>query len=101
MEEKLEKVQKVFNNTTGGKPLTATNLVTSKTVIAMPDITANISKGATDKVRTSLIGGRRCIVIDIDDPNVVINGLSTTIDLPTNEEHIVSSNSEKEKEYAI
>lgn len=100
-EEKLEKVQKVFNNTTGGKPLTATNLVTSKTVIAMPDITVNISKGATDKVRTSLIGGRRCIVIDIDDPNVVINGLSTTIDLPTNEEHIVSSNSEKEKEYAI
>ena len=100
-EEKLEKVQKVFNNTTGGKPLTATNLVTSKTVIAMPDITVNISKGATDKVRTSLIGGRRCIVIDIDDPNVVINGLSTTIDLPTNEEHIVSSDNEKENEYAI
>ena len=81
-EEKLEKVQKVFNNTTGGKPLTATNLVTSKTVIATPDITVNISKEATSKVRTSLIGGRRCLVIDLDDPNVVINGLSTTIEIP-------------------
>lgn len=100
-EEKLEKVQKVFNNTTGGKPLTATNLVTSKTVIALPDITVNISKDATDKVRTSLIGGRRCIVIDIDDPNVVINGLSTTIDMPKTEEQTVSSGNEKEEEYAI
>ncbi len=99
-EEKLEKVQKVFNNTTGGKPLTASNLVTSKTVISLPDITVNISKGATDKVRTSLIGGRRCIVIDIDDPNVVINGLSTTIDMPKNEEQAVADN-EKEEEYAI
>ncbi|MBO5377759.1 MAG: DUF4317 domain-containing protein [Ruminiclostridium sp.] len=81
-EEKLEKVQKVFNNTTGGKPLTATNLVNTKTVIALPEITVNISKDATDKVRTSLVGGRRCLVIDIDDPNVVINGLPTTIDIP-------------------
>lgn len=80
-EEKLEKVQKVFNDTTGGKPLTATNLVTPKTVIALPDITVNISKDATDKVRTSLVGGRRCLVIDIDDPNVVINGLPTTVDI--------------------
>ena len=61
--------------------MTATNLVTPKTVIALPDITVNISKEATDKVRTSLIGGRRCLVIDLDDPNVVINGLATTIDI--------------------
>ena len=64
------------------KPLTATNLVNTKTVIALPEITVNISKDATDKVRTSLVGGRRCLVIDIDDPNVVINGLPTTIDIP-------------------
>jgi len=99
-EEKLEKVQKVFNNTTGGKPLTATNLVTPKTVIALPDITVNISKDATDKVRTSLIGGRRCIVIDIDDPNVVINGLSTKIDIPETEKK-ADSEEEKEEEYAF
>ncbi len=81
-DEKLEKVQMVFNTATGGKTLTASNLVMPKTVIALPDITVNISKEATNKVRTSLIGGRRCLVIDIDDPNVVINGLSTTIDIP-------------------
>ncbi len=99
-EEKLEKVQKVFNNTTGGKTLTASNLITSKTVIALPDITVNISKDATDKVRTSLIGGRRCIVIDIDDPNVVINGLSTTIDMSETEKKS-DSDEEKEEEYSI
>ncbi len=95
-ETKLEKVQKVFNATTGGKPLTATNLVTPKTVIALPDITVNISKDATDKVRTSLIGGRRCLVIDIDDPNVVINGLSTTIDVPDDSSQS-SSTADKEQ----
>lgn len=99
-EEKLEKVQKVFNNTTGGKPLTAANLVTPKTVIALPEITINISKDATDKVRTSLIGGRRCIVIDIDDPNVVINGLSTTMDIPEADEQSAAKE-ENEEDYAF
>lgn len=101
-EEKLEKVNKVFTNTTGGKSLTATNLVTPKTVISLPDITVNISKDATDKVRTSLIGGRRCLVIDIDDPNVVINGLNTTIEIPEQrEDNSSSSESNAEEDYAF
>lgn len=77
--ERLQDVKKAFTDTVGDKPLTATNLVSTKTVISTPDITINISKTATDKVRPSLIGGRRCLVIDLDDPNIVINGLPTTI----------------------
>lgn len=80
-DEKLEKVHKVYTETVGKKPLTASNLVTAKTVVATPDITINIGKNATEKVRTSLIGGRRCLVIDLDDPNVIINGLPTTVEL--------------------
>lgn len=81
-DERLEKVHKTFTETVGKKPLTASNLISPKTVIATPDITVNISKNATEKVRTSLIGGRRCLVIDLDDPNIIINGLPTTIDIP-------------------
>lgn len=81
-QKKLEKVHQAFTDTVGDKPLTASNLVSTKTVIATPDITVNIGKNATDKVRTSVIGGRRCLVIDLDDPNIVINGLNTTLELP-------------------
>ncbi len=80
-EEKLEKVHKTYSETVGSKPLTASNLVSTKTVVATPDITINIGKNATEKVRTSLIGGRRCLVIDLDDPNIIINGLPTTVEL--------------------
>lgn len=80
-DEKLEKVHKAFTEAVGKKPLTASNLVASKTVVVTPDITVNISKNATEKVRTSLIGGRKCLVIDLDDPNIIINGLPTTIEL--------------------
>ncbi len=80
-EQKLEKVHKAYTETVGPKPLTASNLVNTKTVVATPDITINIGKNATDKVRTSLIGGRKCLVIDLDDPNVIINGLPTTVEL--------------------
>ena len=77
--ERLQDVKTAFTSTVGDKPLTAVNLISTKTVISTPDITVNISKEATDKVRPSVIGGKRCLVIDLDDPNVVINGLPTTI----------------------
>ena len=95
--DKLEKVHKVFNDTTGGKPLTATNLVAAKTVVATPDVTINISKDATNKVRTSLIGGRRCLVIDLDDPNIIINGLPTTVEIPViNDDNSVTNRTDNE-----
>lgn len=92
-DEKLEKVHKVYTETVGKKPLTASNLVTAKTVVATPDITINISKNATEKVRTALISGRKCLVIDLDDPNVIINGLPTTIELG-NAKSAVENNTE-------
>lgn len=79
-DEKLEALPSVYKQKVGdGGVLTATNLVETKTKVSTPEITVNISKNATDKVRTTMIEGRRCLLIDLDDPSISINGLTTRI----------------------
>jgi len=78
--EKLEALDAVYKATVGDTVLKASNLVENKTVLSVPEITVNISKEATDKVRTTVIQGRKCLIIDLDDPNVTINGIETTIE---------------------
>lgn len=78
-DEKLEALPSVFKQKVGEGVLTATNLVENKTTLATPEITVNISKNATDKVRTTVVDGRRCLLIDLDDPAICINGLTTRI----------------------
>jgi hypothetical protein len=77
--EKLLALDKVYETSMDKNVFTASNLVDTKTVIATPEITVNISQEGVQKVRTSNINGRRCIVIDVDDPSVEINGLPTKI----------------------
>ncbi len=78
--EKLDALPAVFKEKVGSADgLTAENLIVSKTVLATPEITVNISRDATDKVRTSVINGRRCLIIDLDDPSISINGLTTSV----------------------
>ncbi|MBP1560901.1 MAG: DUF4317 domain-containing protein [Oscillospiraceae bacterium] len=78
--EKLDALPAVFKDKVGeADGLTAENLIENKTVLATPEITINISRDATDKVRTSVIDGRRCLVIDLDDPSISINGLTTSL----------------------
>ena len=78
-DEKLESLSAVYQDTVGKAGLTASNLVETKTVVATPEITINIKNGATDKIRTSVIQGRKCLIIDLDDPSITINGLSTSL----------------------
>lgn len=78
--EKLDALPAVFKEKVGeANGLTAENLVENKMVLATPEITINISRDAAEKVRTSVIGGRRCLVIDLDDPSISINGLVTDV----------------------
>ncbi len=78
--EKLDALPAVFKEKVGNADgLTAENLIENKTVLATPEITINISRGAVEKVRTSVINGRRCLVIDLDDPSISINGLTTSL----------------------
>lgn len=74
-EERAKMVEPVYEKVCGNVPLTASNLVESKTVLASPGITVNIKPSAADKVRMSLIDGKKCLLIDIDDPTIEINGL--------------------------
>lgn len=73
--ERLKALDKVYESSCGNAPLTASNLVESKTVLKTAGITVNISPSASDKIRTSVVDGRKCLLIDIDDPNIEINGL--------------------------
>ena len=74
-QEKLADLDRVCEQATDKKPLTAVNLVENKTVVSVPSITVNIGKGGADKVKTQIIGGRNCLVIALDDPEISINGL--------------------------
>ncbi|MBD5139977.1 MAG: DUF4317 family protein [Ruminococcus sp.] len=79
--EKLDALPAVFKEKVGeAEGLTAENLIENKVVLSTPEITINISRDAAEKVRTSVIGGRRCLVIDLDDPSISVNGLTTTVE---------------------
>lgn len=79
-QEKLEHLPKVYETALGDKTLTAVNLVDKKTVVTVPSITVNIGKDGVGKVRTQVIEGKKCLVIDLEDPEVEINGLTATIE---------------------
>lgn len=82
--EKLEGLEAVYQSAVGDAALTASNLVENKTVLSAAEITVNIGSDATDKVRTTVIQGRKCLVIDLDDPSVKINGIETKIEAGEN-----------------
>lgn len=78
-QERVKMVAPVYEKVCGDAPLTASNLVEPKTVVSSAGITVNIKQSASDKIRTSVIDGRRCLLIDIDDPTIEINGLPVTL----------------------
>lgn len=78
-EERVNMVEPVYEKVCGNIPLTAANIVDNKTVLTSAGITVNIKPSAADKVRTSVIDGRRCLLIDLDDPTIEINGLPVTL----------------------
>lgn len=77
--ERLAMCDKVYEDTVGTATFTVSNLIETKTTLATPEITVHIKKTATDKVRTATVGGRRCLLIDLDDPCVEVNGLPTNL----------------------
>jgi hypothetical protein len=78
-QERIELLEPVYEKACGDAPLTASNLVETKTVLTSTGITVNIKPSAADKIRTSVVEGRRCLLIDIDDPTIKINGLPVTL----------------------
>lgn len=79
--DKLEGLESAFTSAVGDEKtgFTASNLVDNKTVVAIPEITVNIGGDAAEKVRTGVISGKKCLIIDIDEPGIKINGLETVL----------------------
>lgn len=77
--EKLLSLDTIYDTSIGKTPMIASNLVDSKTVVATSEITINVSKEGVDKVRTTNINGRKCIIIDVEENSVEINGLATKL----------------------
>lgn len=74
-EEKLETLDKVYENIVGETSMKASNLVESKTVITAPSVTVNIKKDGLSKVQTRTIDGKKYLLVDLNDPEISINGL--------------------------
>lgn len=77
--EKLDALEPAYKSLVGEVGLTASNLADNRTVVVTPDVTINIKKDATCRLKTSTIEGRNCLIIDLDDPNIVVNGLPTVL----------------------
>jgi hypothetical protein len=78
-EERRKAVPAVFEETAGGDPFTAVNLSYRNVNIKGEGFSVSISGNFADKIRPQNVDGRRCIIIDIDDSDVVINGIETKI----------------------
>ena len=78
-QERVKMTNPVYEKFCGNVPLTVSNLIDNKTVLTSPGIMVNIKPSAADKVRTSVIDGRRCLLIDLDDPTIDINGFHVTL----------------------
>lgn len=78
-DEKIEEVANLYEDIVGDNELTATNLIESKTIINTADVTITVRKTGTDKVRVATVGGRKCLVVDIDENSIDVNGISTTV----------------------
>ncbi len=78
-EEKLEALPEIYKERLGDNGFKATNLTLPKTTLQTPDVKIIVGKNATDKVRTTVIEGRKCLIIDLEDPSIEINGLDAKI----------------------
>lgn len=78
-EKKAEQVQNLYREITREKPLSVCNITENKTVLVTEGVTVQISKDSTSKVRTQYINGKRYLLIDIDEPQIKVNGMNVTL----------------------
>lgn len=59
--------------------LTISNLAKSKISLNNSYVSVSIDRRDAGKVHTSVQNGRRCLVIDLDDPSLLVNGMSVKL----------------------
>ena len=78
-EERVNMIAPVYEKLCGDMELTAYNIVDNKTTINTDGIKISVGSMDTDKIRTAVINGRKCIIIDVDEPTIEVNGLSVNL----------------------
>ena len=82
-------MQTAYREKVQNHPLSADNLVDKKTVITAPGISVQVKKDFTSCVHLQNVDGHRYLMIDLDDPDIQVNGMSVEIPettLPPNSE---------------
>ncbi|MDR0904421.1 MAG: DUF4317 domain-containing protein [Ruminococcus sp.] len=72
-------VPAAFEKIAGETPLTAVNLVSTKVNLKAEGITVSISGDSAGKLRTVNKDGRKSLIIDLDEPTVIVNGIETSV----------------------
>ncbi len=73
---KLNALDEIFKKHIGrSEGLTAENITESNIIISTLDVTVKANISAADKIRAEVSGGRRRIVIDVNEPSVEINDI--------------------------
>lgn len=76
---KLDRIEGVWNSICGVPELTASNLITPVHKLNAEGVSVTVKGNYADKVHTSTMNGRKCIVIDVDEPVIEINGMSVKL----------------------
>lgn len=77
--ERTQMTVPLYKQVCGDTTLSATNIVDHKNVVKTAGISVNIKPFASDKVRTTVIDGHKCLLIDLDEPIIEINGMSVKL----------------------
>lgn len=78
-DDEIDAVRETFSDIIGDNEISATNVVETKTIINTSDVTVTVKKSGTDKVRVATVGGKKCVIVDIDEANIEVNGILTTV----------------------
>lgn len=79
-DDKLKEFDEVYEETVGDieTQLTAVNVIGGKLNLKNKEIVINVNSDKTDKVKSQIVDGKKCLVVELDD-TVEVNGLSVTI----------------------
>lgn len=59
--------------------LTISNIAESKISLSNSYVSVSVDRSDINKVHTSVQNGRRCLVIDLDEPSLLVNGMPVTL----------------------
>jgi hypothetical protein len=74
----LDELEDIYKDVALDAKLTAVNLLDSKTMINLEGISISVKPSAQERLRTAILNGKKCIVIDLDDEAMTVNGLQIT-----------------------